>query len=661
MVCGDGTSVGLEVIEASGLKESTKNLYSPWWRRWVCWCEEYGVDPLEATGGDALRWLESLELKSHVRCGRAAVNFVCKSLGMASPMRQWEVMVALFGGNGRYLRDEDRAPKLRSAMGRRVREYVSWCERLGKEVLPGSGAQSTEFILFLSEWYSYGVVGMANGAVSRYLEANGYPATINHPEVLAALPECRARAEAREVKRTVGLSARGIELLDRVQRQWREWCEGEGEGIDWHQAGPADALRYLRGLEHQTTAGARAGRLSGLYAGVADPFSSGVVLEWRKWHARVVEEGTLPKVRSVTRADQVIGRVRAARTAEIEVVPEGLTREEMEGVQRDLRNGIVESTLRNYANKWAGFESWLIDRLSDRKTALAKVNGWHVAVYLESLAEGRRFTTIRGVAVALAMVFDELGFVDNPALSVEVKRYMKKLERQRREAQAQVEGFREQHYQAVVESFGKALKGEMGLRKELAAATDIFMIGMMFDGLLRSVEMAAVRRQDVSRFSDGSGRLLVPYSKTDPLGNGEVTYVSGRTMEYRDRMNGLRRMGGLVVTGDDRILQFEEETIRRRFLKACADAGLEGRWGTHSMRVGMAQELAVAGFGLVLIMRAGRWESPDMPALYIRGLKVDETAVAVLHRLWAEGRARVDANSRGYDVLSTYSAVRYAM
>ena len=660
MVCGDGTSVGLGVIEASGLKESTKNLYSPWWRRWVCWCEEYGVDPLEATGGDALRWLESLELKSHVRCGWAAVNFVCKSLGMASPMRQWEVMVALFGGNGRYVRDEDRAPKLRSAMGRRVRDYVSWCERLGKEVLPGSGAQSTEFILFLSEWYSYGVVGMANGAVSRYLEANGYPATINHPEVLAALPECRARAEAREVKRTVGLSARGIELLDRVQRQWREWCEGEG--INWHQAGPADALRYLRGLEHQTTAGARAGRLSKLYAGVANPFSSEVVVEWRKWHARVVEEGTLPKVQSVTRADQVIGRVRAARTAEIEVVPEGLTREEMEAVQRDLRNGIGESTLRNYANKWAGFETWLIDRLSDRKTTLAKVNGWHVAVYLESLSEGRRFATIQSVAVALAMVFDELGFVDNPALSVEVERYMKKLERlRRREAPAQVEGFREEHYQAVVEARGRALAGKMGARQELSAATDIFMLGMMFDGLLRSVEMVAVRRQGVSRFSDGSGRLLVPYSKTDAFGNGEFTYVSGRTMEAMDRLNGLRHIGGRGKTGDDRILQFGEQAIRVRVLKACADAGLEGRFGTHSMRVGMACELAVAGFGLVLIMRAGRWESPEMPALYIRGLKVDETAVAVLHRLWAEGKARVDANARGYDVLSTYNAVRYAM
>ena len=326
-------------------------------------------------------------------------------------------------------------------------------------------------------------------------------------------------------------------------------------------------------------------------------------------------------------------------------------------MQGDVRNRVVESTLRGYANSWARFESWLIER----KTALAKVTGWHVAVYLESLSDVRRFGTIRNVANGLAMVFDELGFVDNPALSLEVERYLKKLERQRREAPAQVEGFREWHYQAVVESLGKALKGEMGLRKELAAATDIFMIGMMFDGLLRRGEMAAARRQDVSRFSDGSGRLLVPYSKTDLFGNGEVTYVSGRTMEYMDRMNGLRRMRGRVVTGDDRILQFEVEIIGIRFLKACADVGFEGRFGTHSMRVGMGQELAVAGFGLVLIMRAGRWESPGMPALYIRGLKVDETAVAELHRLWAEGMARVDANAKGYDVLSTYNAVRYAM
>ena len=58
-----------------------------------------------------------------------------------------------------------------------------------------------------------------------------------------------------------------------------------------------------------------------------------------------------------------------------------------------MRNRVVESTLRGYANSWARFESWVIGR----KTALAKVTGWHVAVYLKSLAEGRRFGTIQNV------------------------------------------------------------------------------------------------------------------------------------------------------------------------------------------------------------------------------------------------------------------------
>ena len=127
------------------------------------------------------------------------------------------------------------------------------------------------------------------------------------------------------------------------------------------------------------------------------------------------------------------------------------------------------------------------------------------------------------------MMFDELGFVDNPALSLEVERYLKKLERQRREAPAQVEGFREWHYQAVVESLGKALKGEMGLRKELSAATDIFMIGMMFDGLLRRSEMAAAA---------SAGRVPVlrgEWSSVGPLfQDGSVRKRRGHVRVWKD-------------------------------------------------------------------------------------------------------------------------------
>ena len=68
----------------------------------------------------------------------------------------------------------------------------------------------------------------------------------------------------------------------------------------------------------------------------------------------------------------------------------------------------------------------------------------------------------------------------------------------------------------------------------------------------------------------------------------------------------------------------------------------------------------MAGFGLVLIMRAGRWDSPEMPAYYIRGLDVDKMAVAELHRVWAQGGDRVIGEARGIDVLSTYRFVRTA-
>ena len=93
--------------------------------------------------------------------------------------------------------------------------------------------------------------------------------------------------------------------------------------------------------------------------------------------------------------------------------------------------------------------------------------------------------------------------------------------------------------------------------------------------------------------------------------------------------------------------------------EACRAAGLEGRFGTHSFRIGMAQELLVAGFSLPLIMRAGRWDSPNMPAYYTRGLDGAEGAVAALHRVWAQGGDRVIGETGGIDALSTYDYVRF--
>ena len=92
---------------------------------------------------------------------------------------------------------------------------------------------------------------------------------------------------------------------------------------------------------------------------------------------------------------------------------------------------------------------------------------------------------------------------------------------------------------------------------------------------------------------------------------------------------------------------------------ACADAGLVGRYTRDSMRIVAAQELARAGFGLSMIMPAGRWASPEQVKLYIRVITVAEGAMAELQRMLADGRHKFDVNARGYDFMSAIHVVKY--
>ena len=219
---------------------------------------------------------------------------------------------------------------------------------------------------------------------------------------------------------------------------------------------------------------------------------------------------------------------------------------------------------------------------------------------------------------------------------------------------------REKHYQVVIASVRKSLLGEKSGRAELRAALVVALFSVMFDGMLRAGEAAEARWGDVSRRSDGSGRLYLPSSKTDQFGIGEYVYLSRRSMVALDQLKKVRRIKGVVKSGDDRIFQVGPEAMLDIVRQACAAAGVEGHFGTHSFRIGMAQELVVAGFGLGLIMRAGRWTSPEMPAYYTRGLDAAEGAVAKLHRVWARGGDRVIGDTRGIDALSTYDFVRFA-
>ena len=168
-------------------------------------------------------------------------------------------------------------------------------------------------------------------------------------------------------------------------------------------------------------------------------------------------------------------------------------------------------------------------------------------------------------------------------------------------------------------------KGRGGMESEDTARrrglTDIALIALMRDCMLRRSEAAEVRWDHIAAEPDGTGRLFVGVSKTDQEGEGTLLFVSRQTMSDLDA---IRPTG----TADGLVFGLHPGTIGRRIAAAARAAGGSGAFSGHSARVGMARDLARAGEELPALMTAGRWKSPEMVARYIAHERAGRGAVA---------------------------------
>ena len=156
----------------------------------------------------------------------------------------------------------------------------------------------------------------------------------------------------------------------------------------------------------------------------------------------------------------------------------------------------------------------------------------------------------------------------------------------------------------------------------------------MSDALLRISEAVYIDCEHITEEADGSGRLLLPTSKTDQEGRGAVLYLKPGTLHaVRDYQRRARFMEGPLfrrMQKGDRIDPQRRLTAdgARLVIKAAAQAAnIPGASG-HSFRIGTAQSLVEKGAGLVDLQNAGRWKSADMPAHYTRGQAAGKGAVA---------------------------------
>ena len=120
---------------------------------------------------------------------------------------------------------------------------------------------------------------------------------------------------------------------------------------------------------------------------------------------------------------------------------------------------------------------------------------------------------------------------------------------------------------------------------------DIAMICLMRDAMLRVSETAAVKWEDFEVQADGTERLMIRRSRTDPEREGAIAFISRLTIKS---LNTIRN----GATDSDRVIGLRTNQISRRVKQAAWAAGLANGFSRPSLRIGMARDSARAGMEL---------------------------------------------------------------
>ncbi|MHB0708002.1 tyrosine-type recombinase/integrase [Roseomonas mucosa] len=284
------------------------------------------------------------------------------------------------------------------------------------------------------------------------------------------------------------------------------------------------------------------------------------------------------------------------------------------------RGTLAPETGRALKRALAAFEAWC----SAQDLSPMPASPESVAAYVDALAEaGRAAATIRQAVWAIGLIH-RLDERPDPTTAAPVRLACKRMARQLGTRQAQAAPLGEDDVRLILRLSGS----------RPADLRDVALLLLMRDLLARRSEAIALAVEDLAFAPDGSATALIRRGKTDPTGQGEVRWLSPRTVEH------LRRwLAAAGITAGEVFRAVNKGGVAGgplvgsdvpRILKRLAQrAGLDpARISGHSCRVGMAQDLVASGAELAAVMQAGRWKSPAMPARYAERLTAGRGAVA---------------------------------
>ncbi|MCR5879462.1 tyrosine-type recombinase/integrase [Phenylobacterium sp. J367] len=285
---------------------------------------------------------------------------------------------------------------------------------------------------------------------------------------------------------------------------------------------------------------------------------------------------------------------------------------------RSLEGAYAPKTIRAIIQMFREFEAWCRSEARESLPASAET----VAAYVE---DAFRRVAASGIETRLSFIrkVHALAGRDDPTRAMLVQTAFRRGLRTYGSAQKQATGMTA----AVRDQLRSACPATLlGLR-------DRAMISLGYDTLCRAFELVALRAEDLVPLPDGTAKVRVRRTKGSLHEGSQFAFLSAQAAgDVRAWLTaaGIRDPGPILRPVARTVIinrQMEPRVVRVRIRLASMAAGLPpdlvaGLSG-HSMRVGAAQDLAVAGRTLLQIMRAGRWRSIQSVALYAKAAPVN--------------------------------------
>lgn len=252
-----------------------------------------------------------------------------------------------------------------------------------------------------------------------------------------------------------------------------------------------------------------------------------------------------------------------------------------------LEGAYADNTLRAYRADFKTFINWCV-AAGTRPLPATPIA---VVEFVRRDADTSKTATVRRRLAAISRIHRLSGHVD-PTKDERVYLAMRRMHRQKGRLQKQAHGLTWDLLEKMLVVSGD---GTRGLR-------DRVLLRLAYETLRRRAELVSLQVEDLALKADGSGSILLRFSKTDQEGEGRKLLLSKDTVS--ECVEWISRLG---------IPGIFQRLARQAGLPAAVISAISG----HSTRVGAAQDMLSRGHSLAQIMHRGGWKKPETVMRYV--------------------------------------------